>query len=161
MATLAFTELSRFQFKNFQNLLKEPINIKRKLISRRTETFLSQINKDTECPINLSTEIKWYFRIDNDTLQLPPIKFPPGQSPLGLLPHRQLPLNNSPWATTTETIVPMKFPPGQLPPHSYPSDNYPWLIPPWITVPRKISSHKTPPRTITLQTFAPRTITLK
>ena len=135
MATLAFTDLSRFQFKNFQNLLKEPINIKRKLISRRTETFLSQINKDVECPINLSTEIKWYCRTDNDTLQLPPIKFPPGQSPLGLLPHRQLPVNNSPLDNYHRDNCPHEIPPRTITPRTFttqtialnnsPPDNFP------------------------------------
>ena len=42
------TVLSRVYFKNLKNLLKKPINIKRKLLNKRTETFLWQIKKDIE-----------------------------------------------------------------------------------------------------------------
>ena len=44
----AITILSRFCLTNLQNFSKKPISIKRKLINRRAEIFLSQIKGNIE-----------------------------------------------------------------------------------------------------------------
>ena len=102
--------------------------------------------------ISLRSSILTLKRFNDNLPTITTMKFPLRQLPSGLLPPRQLPLNNFPWTTILQTITPMKFFPGQLHPVSLPPKQLPVNIPRLVNYPQTTAPIKSPPLT-TIETY--------